>query len=443
MRRATIAGIALCLSPLGYAAGCAQQEEGTEPPDVTARGGSSTDGGSGGNGGSATSKGGSAGTASTGKGGSPSAGSGGSAGSTASAGTAGGTSTEGGAGGVPQGTGGDDGTCTDHAECDDDNPCTDDACNLGTCQNSANEDDCPDDGDLCTNDVCDDKACTHPDTGLCECDVDDDCDDNNECTDDSCAHDKTCLNEANTDPCATDDNECTDDVCEDKACKHNANTGSCTDDGTDCTDDMCSGGSCQHTNNLTCECVVPGDCDALENDPDNCTFNRCSAGGTCDFVDNDSCDAGTEFVVNNFNSAADWGTTGTGVTTPGGRPLTFTGFTNTNLEGNANVYLADTDGASITMDVASMAGLDRLAIIIQSQSTGTASMVKVGVFDGTWHDITISSLGVTISQNQYGTIEIPLLDYDIPLAGITQMRLVFSPTGGEKIWRIDHIEVRN
>jgi hypothetical protein len=465
MRRATIVGFALCLSPVLYAAGCATQQDGAEPPVIQAKGGNSAGGGdSGGASGSsgASQKGGSP------SGGSPGAGTGGSTNGGSSGNASGGDPGAAGMGGDAQGAGGDDGICENHAECDDDNECTDDACNLGTCQHTNNVADCMDDEDLCTDDICAGGICTHPDTGLCECEIDDDCDDSNPCTNDACTDEKSCDYTDNTDPCTDDGNVCTDDVCGSGSCQHNPNTdpcpddgnvctdeicggGSCQhnpntapcpDDGSDCTDEICGSGSCQHTNNMTCECVVPGDCDAQEVDPGNCTFNRCSPAGTCDFVDNNYCPTQpTTYVINSFNSSTNWNNN---VSTPNLLPLVDTGFNNTNLEGGANVYLADTDGASLTMDVAAnaLAGLDRIAIIIQSTSADTGSMVYVGVFDGTWHEVQISALGLQISQNQYGTIEIPLLTFDIPLGTISQVRLRTAPSGGEKIWRIDHIEAR-
>jgi hypothetical protein len=94
------------------------------------------------------------------------------------------------------------------------------------------------------------------------------------------------------------------------------------------------------------------------------------------------------------------------------------------------------------MDVASMAGLDRLAFTIQSSSMNTASMVTIGVYDGSqWHDLPLLTYG-QISQNIYGVIEIPLLDFDVPLGTITKVRFVTNPTGGERIWRIDHIQAK-
>jgi hypothetical protein len=246
--------------------------------------------------------------------------------------------------------------------------------------------------------------------------MDSDCDDQNPCTDDDCTVALACAHTNNADSCATDNNPCTDDVCD--------------------------GGQCAHPSNMTCECSVPGDCDALEDDPMNCTFNRCTPAGDCDFVVNDSCEVGNAFVVNSFNSSGDWAAN---VCTPSGLPLVDTGMNNPNLEANATLYFADNDGASLVMDVAaqSMVGLDRLAIVIQSGAADTAAMVSVGVFDGSaWHDVVLSSYG-EISQGQYGTIEIPLLDFDIPLGTIGKVRLVTTPTGGQKVWRIDQIEVRD
>jgi len=427
MRRATIVGIVICLSPVIYAAGCASQEDGVLPPSLEEpRAGSSNSGGStsGGNGGNTS-------------GGSTSGGS-------TSGGTGGNTSggaPEAGAGGTPEGGAAGsgwvyDGTCANqnHAQCDDDNPCTDDACNVTTCQHVNNTDPCDDDGDDCTADQCSGGICTHPDNGTCECEEDIDCDDENPCTDDDCLPDLSCQYTDNTDPCASDDNSCTDDVCEGGECKHNPNDDPCPDDGSDCTDDVCAAGACTHPNNMTCECTVDADCDALAPDPPECTFNRCSVQGDCAFIDNDSCDVGTPFTINNFNSSANWTA---GVTTPDGRPLVHD-FEFHNLEGNAVLYLAvDTgDNATLTMDVASMAGLTNISVDILASQTNTAQYVDVGVFDGTsWVDLPFPG---TIGTS-YSVTNIPLLSFGVPLAAITKVRFRFESPGSLRYWRINEI----
>jgi hypothetical protein len=424
MRFATIAGISLCLLPLCQMVGCAEQAEGTSDPSLSS-------GASGGSGGSSATTGGS-----SGKGGGTSS----SGGSSTSGGSAGSTTSSGGDAGAPDGAAGEAGggsepACSEHEDCDDENECTDDACNLGACQFTNNTDDCTDDGDDCTDDVCATGECTHPDNETCECEIDDDCDDDEPCTDDSCDGDHLCQYANNTgdcDPGDVDDEECTDDVCGGGVCTHPDKEGSCTDDGSTCTDDVCAEGACTHSDNDSCECITAADCD----DMDACTFNRCSGSNECENPVHDGCGTGTAFVINSFDSAADWNAEPK-VTTPDDRPMVATGITS-NLEGDSNLYWADDDGASLIMDVASMTGLTSMTIEILATTTGTSGMMSVGVYNGsTWSDLPLSTFG-TIGTS-YAVMTVPLIDFGVVLSTITKVRLVSSPVGGLKIWRIKHI----
>jgi len=320
---------------------------------------------------------------------------------------AGGDSGEPGAGGGEVGgAGGADAGCSAAPDCDDGDPCTTDACQFQRCSYTASTAPCKDDQDPCTTDVCNMGNCTHPDSGTCECQVAADCNDNKVCTDDSC--------DANHE------------------CKHDDNTAACPDEGSACTDDKCAAGECKHSDNGSCECLTPADCD----DTDPCTFNQCNAAGDCVYPDNGTCGVGTPFVVDNFNSAADWMND---LTTPGARALVKTGFTNTNLEGGVNVYLAANVAASLELGLASMVGLGKLRIVIRCGQADTAPMVHVGTWNGSaWSEKPLSTYA-PIPTATYATIEVPLVDFGQNLADVTKMRLRFAPTGGQKEWRIDEI----
>jgi hypothetical protein len=264
--------------------------------------------------------------------------------------------------------------------CDDDDPCTTDACLLGHCSHTASTAPCEDDDDPCTSDVCQGGACTHPDNGTCECQVAADCDDDDPCTSDTCT----------------------------------------------------AAGQCMNVDNQSCECQVAADCD----DQDPCTTNQCNAQHDCVYTDNGTCPLGTPFVVNSFDSNADWVAN---ITTPGGRALVKTGFANTNLEGTTNVYLAATAAASLEMDVASLVGLTKLRVAIRCVQANSAGMVHVGVWNGTaWSERALSGYGM-VPTADYATLDVPLADFGVPLAQVSKMRLRFAPTGGIKEWRVNDV----
>lgn len=373
--------IAVVVSALVPAwSGCATQRDIEQQSAGTTSGATANVSGSGGSSAGSEAKGG--GGAAGGSGGSTSGGAAGkgSAGS-AMAGAA--SEPSGGAGGDEgelggAGASGAPGECA--GGCDDDDPCTTDACLLGHCSHTASTAPCEDDDDPCTNDVCAGGSCTHPDNGTCECQVPADCDDDDVCTSDTCT----------------------------------------------------AAGQCMNVDNQSCECQVAADCD----DQDPCTTNQCNAQHDCVYPDNGTCPVGTPFVVNNFNSNADWVAN---LTTPGGRGLVKTGFSNTNLEGTTNVYLAATGAASLEMDVASLVGLTELRVAIRCVQAGSAAMVHVGVWNGSaWTDKALSAYG-TVPTANYATLDVPLADFGVPLAQVTKMRLRFAPTGGIKEWRLDEV----
>jgi hypothetical protein len=324
-----------------------------------------------------------------------------------------------------------------------------------------NQASCADDGNACSSDLCVAGACTHPDKGTCQCMNASDCDDSNVCTDDSCSPDGKCVNAANTASCMDDLNACTDDVCVDKQCQHVANTQACTDDGSSCTSDVCSAGMCTHQDNKTCECLTPAACDdknpctddscsgqgkcvhtnntaPCASDDNQCTCDVCSA-GACSHPSAEMCASSTAIVIDSFDSSADWDAN---VTTPG--HLAVTGknsFDNTNLEGNAQLYLAESASGSLEMAVPNLAGLKDLTVEIQSNQLDTAAMVKVGVFDSahaSWVERTLSSYG-TIGQGTYSTLTVPLADFAVAPCAISKVRLAFNVTGGPKEFRLQSV----
>ena len=407
MQRRILSGVAIGVCLLGPLwSGCATQQ------DTDARSSSSSTAAAAGQ-----AAGGSADAGSGGKSGASSASAGSFASSgNAAGGTAGSAGTMNALGGEPGtagadaesgGAGGAQAECSAAADCDDADPCTSDACLLQHCSHTANTAPCEDDEDQCTTDVCSLGVCTHPDSGTCECQGPADCD---------------------------DDEVCTNDTCTANECVHTNNTLPCADDGSACTADVCSGGECAHSDNQTCECLKAADC----NDADPCTFNQCNAAGACVYPDNGTCGVGTPFTVNSFNSSADWTAN---KTTPDGRALVDTGFTNPNLEGDANVYLAANVASSLEMNVASMTGLGKLRIVMRCVQADTASMVHVGVWNGAaWSEKQLLDYA-QIPTATYATIELPLVDFGVALDLITKMRLRFAPTGGLKEWRIDEISV--
>lgn len=260
-----------------------------------------------------------------------------------------------------------------------------------------------------------------------------DCDDKNPCTTDNCLLGK-CSYTSNTEPCATDNDPCTDDVCAVGKCVHSKNNvcecklDTECDDKEVCTDDKCTANKCVHTNN-TAACAT---------DNMACTVDVCAA-GKCTHKDNGTCGLGTPFTVDNFNSFADW--TG-GKTTPDGRAITVTDINSNNLEGNADLWIAEADTGSIEFALATMTGLGKVRITIRSAQAGTGSMVFVGLWNGAaWSDKALGGYAAIPNNGNYATIEVPTADFGQQLDKVTKLRLRFAVTGGEKTWQIDEIAV--
>jgi hypothetical protein len=135
----------------------------------------------------------------------------------------------------------DECSCRTDADCDDGHPCTDDICSGGSCMHVANDEICPDDGDVCNGpERCDEYDGCVSGPAL-------DCDDGNECTSDSCDSGGGCMH----DPvhCGTS-NACVIYTCVPSSrggggCKM---TRTNCDDGNSCTADSCDPASgCKHS----------------------------------------------------------------------------------------------------------------------------------------------------------------------------------------------------
>ena len=237
--------------------------------------------------------------------------------------------------------------------CDDGVGCTDDSCNAGTdsCDNIANNANCPDDGlfcngtefcdavsdcsstgDPCTGgetcneatDTCDPPACNNDGT----CDAGEDC---NNCPNDCFSGgggfcgDGICAGSANGEDCFLCSADCR---CAGPGCNACCGDGFCGNNGekasncpVDCdpgfvppSDGSCCGdGTCDGTENVTncaidCGCTVPADCD----DAVACTIDDCVAGACQNTPDNGACPDdgqfcnGTEFC----DAVSDCGSTG-------------------------------------------------------------------------------------------------------------------------------------
>jgi hypothetical protein len=381
--------------------------------------------------------------------------------------------------------------CQKPTDCDDQNPCTDDACSNNACVYTPKEGSCPSDDDecrdgvcvsgicqhvnsaekpcaddknTCTSDVCSGGYCTHPANGNCECANADDCNDNNPCTTDSCGGDGHCKHDEVTGACPDDGNPCTDDQCASGACTHANNKVACASDSFSCTDDVCENGACTHQDNMTCECIAAADCNdanpctddscspagkcvhsnntaPCNADSDQCTCDVCAA-GVCTHPSKDTCVAASAFDIDNFNSSSDWNAN---QTTPG--HLAITGrdsFDASNLEGDSDLYLAESNTASLEFAAPELSGLKNIALEMQSDQTGMAAMIKLGVFNAAtsaWVEKTLSSYG-SVTQGAYGTITVPLADFAVQTCNISKVRLAFNVTGGQKIFRIQGISAK-
>jgi hypothetical protein len=312
--------------------------------------------------------------------------------------------------------------------------------------------------------VCNSGLCTHPPNGSCPCDDAADCEDSNPCTDDSCSPERKCLNDANSAPCADDGKECTDNVCANKSCTYPPRTGSCTDNGDECSDHVCAGGECTHPDNGMCECRVDADCPddgnectdescneqhecvrvnharACKSDGNACTCDVCVM-GTCENVVG-ACGVAQPVVINSFNSFAHFSAN---QTTPAQLPLTGkASFDLANLEGDSVLYIAESTTGTLEMNVPPLTGLTKLVIEINGSTTGTASMVELGVFDSVamaWVDRALSTVGMIPDDDggTFGKLEVPFSAYAVDACEITKVRLDINATGGQRHWRIQGI----
>ncbi len=255
-----------------------------------------------------------------------------------------------------------------------------------------------------------------------------------------------------------DTNPCTTDNCLIGHCSYTSNTTACADDNDPCTADICAVGLCTHPDNKLCECKLDAQCDdknvctddhcnsshKCENlantapcdDKDACTTDTCANKLCATHVDNGSCGVGKAFTVDSFNSSADWLAA---VTTPDLRAIVVSGINSTNLEGNADLWIAEADTGTIDFALASMVGLAKVRIVIRSTVANTGGMVFVGLWNGTaWSDKALSAYAA-IPVGGYATIEVPTADFGQQLADVTKLRLRFAVTGGEKTWQIDEI----
>ena len=255
-----------------------------------------------------------------------------------------------------------------------------------------------------------------------------------------------------------DQNPCTTDTCQLAHCSYTTNTTACADDKDPCTADVCAVGVCTHPDNKTCACKLDSQCQ----DNNVCTDNHCNAAhqceypnntlpcmddgmscttdvcaaGACTHKDNGGCGVGTPFTVDNFNSSADWLAN---KTSPDLRAIVVTAVNASNLEGNADLWIAEADTGSIEFALASMVGLGKMRVVIRSTQANTGGMVFVGLWNGTaWSDKALSAYAAIPTAN-YATIEVPTADFGQQLKDVTKLRLRFAVTGGEKTWQIDEI----
>ena len=164
--------------------------------------------------------------------------------------------------------------CSTNGDCDDGVACTDDTCPAGSCVNTPNDANCPDDGFFCNGTEFCDAALVCSSTG------------------NPCPPDKVCNDGTDTcDDCSTsgdcdDGVGCTDDMCSAGSCVYTPNHNNCPDDGffcngdeiCDAVDDCVSTGSpclpgeiCNETTDTCDECEVSADCD----DQVGCTDDTC------------------------------------------------------------------------------------------------------------------------------------------------------------------------
>ena len=143
--------------------------------------------------------------------------------------------------------------------CDDNNPCTTDSCTNEGCSHKPFENTCNDNNACTINDSCVSGTCVGENKN---------CDDGVECTNDSC-NNNLCIHQTINTAC-DDGKECTLDTCSTSGCNNVASNTLCND-ANPCTNDICSTTGCTHTN------ITMGACD--DNNP--CTTNDVCALGIC------------------------------------------------------------------------------------------------------------------------------------------------------------------
>ncbi|MCH9034472.1 MAG: hypothetical protein IID42_08210, partial [Planctomycetes bacterium] len=176
------------------------------------------------------------------------------------------------------------GGCSIDADCDDANPCTDDVCNAGTCENTNNDVNSCDDGDVC-NGL---ETCS---AGTCVGGSSLNCDDSNVCTTDTCDATLGCQNAAVTDGTACADGDlCNgDETCQLGVCT--SGTALNCDDSNVCTTDTCDATlGCQNTAVVDGTACADGD---LCNGDETCQAGTCTAGTALNCDDSNVCTTDT------------------------------------------------------------------------------------------------------------------------------------------------------
>lgn len=170
---------------------------------------------------------------------------------------------------------------------------------------------------------------------------------------------------------------------------------------------------------------------------------------------------GTPFIVNSFNSYADWIVPRT---TPDHNGLLKTGVPiNPNLEANQDLYVALDELYRLSMSITgpgavnSLAGL-RFIELEMAGAANTEGMVSVGLStssvlgEGFYTYVPLTGYVTFSGDNNYETIDIPLADFApladgggpvdsgiVDLAAVQQVEVRFEPTGPARVWRINDI----
>jgi hypothetical protein len=170
---------------------------------------------------------------------------------------------------------------------------------------------------------------------------------------------------------------------------------------------------------------------------------------------------GNPFIINSFNSHADWVAP---QTTPDHNALLTTGVPiNPNLEANEDLYVALDESYRISMsikgpgEVHSLDGL-RFIELEMAGGTDTENMVSIGLStsstlgEGFYTYVPLTGYVSFSDPDTYETIDIPLSDFAplpdggggadagiVDLDAVKQVEVRFEPTGPARVWRIDDI----